>query len=290
MNSQIQKYVDDLFLGYEESRELADFKEEIKINLMDRIEDLKNNGMTEEEAFTKAVAELGDITSVADEISKKKRNEVIGQMYVHPKTEVGMKHAVGYVVAGGALLFGIIVGFISYFATGAVSHGVSSLLPFLVLSGAAFVFLGLTQETASHFPMKWVRALIYAVASGLLLFGLTTAAMLYFMDDLGMHAVFGTLLPFVVPGLGILAFLMLTEKSRLKPWVLEEQTVLMEHYGKRDPRRTAQGGLLSGALWIFAIAMVILAGFKLGFIYAVVVFLLAIALQLMIEFWVQAKS
>lgn len=290
MNSQIQKYVDDLFLGYEESRELADFKEEIKINLMDRIEDLKKKGMAEEDAFTKAVAELGDITSVADEISKKKRNEVIGQMYVHPKTEVGMKHAVGYVVAGGALLFGIIVGFISYFATGAVSHGVSSLLPFLVLSGAAFVFLGLTQETASHFPMKWVRALIYAVASGLLLFGLTTAAMLYFMDDLGMHAVFGTLLPFVVPGLGILAFLMLTEKSRLKPWVLEEQTVLMEHYGKRDPRRTAQGGLLSGALWIFAIAMVILAGFKLGFIYAVVVFLLAIALQLMIEFWVQAKS
>lgn len=290
MNSQIQKYVDNLFLGYEESRELADFKEEIKINLMDRIEDLKNNGMTEEEAFTKAVAELGDITSVADDISKKKRNEVIGQMYIHSKTEIGMKHAVGYVVAGGALLFGIIVGFISYFATGAVSQGVSSLLPFLVLSGAVFVFLGLTQETASHFPMSWVRALIYAAATGLLLFGLTTSAVLYFMDNLEMHAVIGTFLPFVVPGLGILAFLMLTEKKRQKPWVLEEQKIFMEHYAARDPHRTAQGGLLSGALWIFAIAMVILAGFKLGFIYAIVVFLLAISLQLIIQFWVQAKS
>lgn len=52
----------------------------------------------------------------------------------------------------------------------------------------------------------------------------------------------------------------------------------------------AQGGLLSGALCILAIAMVILVGFKLGIIYAIVVFLVAIALQLFIEFWVQAKS
>lgn len=66
--------------------------------------------------------------------------------------------------------------------------------------------------------------------------------------------------------------------------------MLKEHYAKKDPQRMVQGGLLSGALWVFAIAMVILAGFKLGIIYAVVVFLTAIALQLFIEFWVQGKS
>ncbi|WP_186306620.1 hypothetical protein [Siminovitchia fortis] len=81
-----------------------------------------------------------------------------------------------------------------------------------------------------------------------------------------------------------------TEKSRHKPWVIAEQKIWTERYIKKDPQRMAQGGLLSGALWVFAIAMVILAGFKLGIIYAVVVFLTAIALQLFTEFWVQGKS
>jgi hypothetical protein len=290
MESRIQKYVDDLFHGYDESPELADFKEEIKMNLTDRFHDLKDSGLDKEAAFTKAVAELGDITAVADEISKKKRNEVIGQMYVHPKAPLGMKHVIGYVAAGAVLLFGIFTGFTSYFATQTAAHGISAFLPFFTVSGTAFVFLGLTQETSSHFPMNWGQALIYAAASGLLLFGLTTALMLYVTDNMGMHAVFGSLIPFVVPGVAVLAFLLLTEKSRLKPWVLEEQKIWMDHYGKKDPHRTAQGGLLSGALWIFAIAMVILAGYKLGFIYAIVVFLLAVSVQLIIEFWVQAKS
>lgn len=92
--------------------------------------------------------------------------------------------------------------------------------------------------------MLWVRALIYAIVAGGILFGLITAASLYFMDNMGLHAVLGTLLPFVIPGAGILAFLMLTEKSRHKPWVIEEQKVLMERYAKKDPKA-------SGPRWTF---------------------------------------
>ncbi|RST58523.1 hypothetical protein D5F11_017000 [Siminovitchia terrae] len=290
MSKQVKRYVDDLFKGYVDTPALEDFKEEIVSNLIERIKGLESEGMDEEAAFTKAIGELGDITAVADDISRQKRNEVIGQMYFQHKVEVGLKHAIGYVIAGILFLFGLTVGFISYFSTDVISQGISSSLPFIVISGAAFVFLGLTQETASDYPMSWIRALIYAVAVGGILFGLITAASLYFMDNMGLHAVLGTLLPFVIPGVGILAFLLLTEKSRHKPWVIEEQKIWMERYIKKDPKRVAQGGLLSGALWILAIAMVILAGFKLGIIYAIVVFLVTIALQLFIEFWVQAKS
>ncbi|HBZ11391.1 MAG TPA: hypothetical protein DEO65_16260 [Bacillus bacterium] len=290
MSQKVQKYVEDLFKGYEETPALQDFKEEIISNLLDRIKDFEIEGMDSDAAFTKAIGELGDITAVADDISRQKRNEVIGQMYIENKVEVDYKHAIGYVVAGIVFLFGLTAGFITYFSTGVVYQGISALVPFIVISGAAFAFLGLTQETAGRFPMSKIRALIYAVAVGGIIFGLITAASLYFMGNMGLHAVLVTFLPFVIPGIGILAFLFLTEKSRSKPWVIEEQKIMMEHYAKKDPQRMAQGGLLSGALWIFAIGMVILAGFKLGIIYAIVVFLTAIALQLFIEFWVQGKS
>lgn len=89
MNITIKKYVDDLFHGYEETPELRDFKEEITSNLHARISNLEEKGMQSNDAFTKAVAELGDITTIADEISKQKRNELIGEMYIQQGNKVG---------------------------------------------------------------------------------------------------------------------------------------------------------------------------------------------------------
>lgn len=291
MDNKVQTYVEGLFRGYEDTPALQDFKEEITSNLYDRIHDLENNGMDANEAFTKAVAELGDITSIADEISRQKRNEVIERMYIQPKTEVGLKHAIGYVLAGGVFLFGVITAFITYFSTQVVFHGVSAFLPFIVLSGAAFVFLGLTQETSRNVPMSWKRAIIYALSTGAVLFGLTNAAMLYFMDNRELNAVLGTMIPFVIPGLGLLAFLILTEKSRNKPWVIEEQKLMMAHYAESysDPRRMEQRGLLSGALWMASIALFVLLGFTVGFKYAWIVFLFTIAAEVFIEFLMHTR-
>lgn len=292
MSVNIQKYVEDLFKGYEDSPALRDFKEEIATNLQERMRDLQSKGLNADDSFTKAVAELGDITDIADQISRQKRNEIIERMYIHSKTKVGMKHAIGYAVAGGVGLFGVVVAFITYFTTGQIFHGVSTLIPFLVPSVAGFVFLGLTQETSSNMPMPWLRALIYAIASGVILFGLINSTMMYFMDQRMLQAVLGTLIPFVIPGLGVLAFLLLTEKPRYKPWVIEEQKAMMAHYAQKyaDPRRAEQRGLLSGALWIFTIAMFIVLGFAVGFKYSWVVFLFAIAIEVLIEFWMQTRK
>lgn len=56
---KVQVYVDRLFQGYEDTLELRDFKEEIAINLQERIKELQNRGITSDEAFEMAVAELG---------------------------------------------------------------------------------------------------------------------------------------------------------------------------------------------------------------------------------------
>lgn len=75
----IKKYVDDLFHGYESTAELEDFKEEIIINLKDRVQDLEKAGKSSDEAFAEAVSELGDITAIADDLSREKRKEIIGK-------------------------------------------------------------------------------------------------------------------------------------------------------------------------------------------------------------------
>lgn len=288
----VNTYVEDLFKGYEDSPALQDFKEEICSNLHERIQDLGRQGLSADDAFTKAIAELGDITSIADEISRNKRNEIIERMYFQHKTKIDTKHAIGYAFAGGLALFGILIALITYYSTGEIFKGISSLLPFVLVSGISFVYLGLTQETARNLPMSSKRAALYALSAGLVLLGLTITASSYFMKGMEMHAVLGSLIPFVIPGICLLAFLLLTEKSRNKPWVIKEQEQYMELYAKKysDPRRAEQRGLLSGALWIFAISIFIVLAFTIGLKYAWIVFLFAIAAEVLIEFWMVRKA
>lgn len=287
-----QVYVDRLFQDYEDTQELRDFKEEITVNLQERIKELQGKGLSEDEAFRQAVDELGDITEIAEEISKQKRKEVIGQMYIHTRVPMSKFHAIGYVACGGAILFGLLAALTVKASTGDLYTAIASLLPFTAIPAAGLVFLRLTQETSHRLPMDWKRAAFYALASGLIIFGLITACMLYVMDIKTLEVVYGTLITFVVPGVCVLAFLMLTEKERRKPWVLEEERIWTEYYEQKygEPRRMEQRGLLSGALWIVTVAVFLILGLTIGFKYAWIVFLFALAGELLIEFWVRAKA
>lgn len=289
---KVQVYVDRLFQGYDETSELRDFKEEIASNLEERVNELQANGMSNEEAFEKAVAELGDITQIADQISREKRNEVISRMYMGSRTPLGVKHAIGYALSGGITLFGLVTALITYFSTGEVYTAIAALMPFVVFPVSALVFLGLTQETTRNFPMPWKRALLYGIITGITLFGLNISSMLYFMEGRPMQAVLGTLIPFVIPGLCVAAFLILTEKSRHKPWVAQEEKLWREHYADKygDPAQMEQRGLLSGALWLFAVAIFVALGFVIGFQYSWVVFIFAVAGEVLIEYRVRAKK
>lgn len=292
MNTTIEKYVDDLFYGYEETPELRDFKEEIISNLQARISDLEADGVNSEDAFTKAVAELGDITSIADEISKQKRNELIGQMYIHHGTRVGIKHAIGYTAAGGLLLFGIITSLMTYLSTNSLFAGISTLLPFIVPAGIAFVFLGLTQETSRNYSMSWKRAILYALSAGSLIFGTTIALSHYFMDGSTWVEILGVLIPFAIPAIILLAFLLLTEKTRRKPWVIEEEKLIAEGYSKiySDPVLSAKRGIISGALWIGAFGLFAFIWVLTALKYALFIFVFAIIGEMLIEYRMHSKN
>ncbi|HHT26908.1 MAG TPA: hypothetical protein GXZ82_06650 [Firmicutes bacterium] len=285
-------YVDRLFEGYEPTPELLDFKEEITVNLIERIKELQNKGLDPEVAFEKAVAELGDITKIADQISRNKRNEVISKMYFRSKPELDKAHVIGYIASAGVLLFGIVASLIIFYSQGDAFAGVAALLPFLVPSGGAFVFLRLTQETGSRMPMRWQRALLYGISTSSIIFGINTSVMLYFSEQRDFAAVFGTLIPFVIPGLCLIAYLFLTEKSLRKPWVEEGINRWMERHTDEmaDPRHMEQRRLLSGALWLLAIALFVTLGFIVGFQYSWVTFLFAVAGELVIEYRLRAGA
>lgn len=288
----IKKYVDDLFQGYEPTPALEDFKEEIMMNLKDRMQDLEKEGKSVEEAFTEAIAELGDITAIADDLSREKRKEIIGKMYVDTTPKLSVGYAIAYTLAAGVLLFGLITSLITYFSTGNdLFTAISSFLPFVVPAGAAFTFLGLTTETNTKYPMNWKRALIYGLAVGTILFGITLSSSQYFMENNNPVAILGVLIPFVLPGILVIAFLILTEKKRFKPWLMQEHAKHREaytgYYG--DTEQMTKRGMLSGALWIGAMGVFVIVWILTNILYALPVFLFAIVGELLIEYRMISK-
>ena len=310
MNSK--EFVDSLFTGYEETAALADFKEELLANLNAKIESFVKKGMDAKEAFSKATAELDDVSALADEFSLKKRNEVFEEMYLDIRHYLRPKRVVGYVVFGIVALFGLTTAALSYFGSNYAQENFGILdnvsvdmaafftvmMPFLTAAVIGFTFLGVTQETASLNPVSKKRGVLYALASGLISFGIFLMPVVYFgtkianefvseifNKGLPIVPVLAMVIPFILPGTGLLVYLVLTEKDRVKPWAKKLGTGIIENEMKmhQDLATEERFGMFSGAIWIFAIGLFILLGFIFGFKYSWPVFIFAVALQLLVQ-------
>jgi hypothetical protein len=198
------------------------------------------------------------------------------------------------VLFGLILLFGIVTAAIVYFERGigggfqpdAVRMpGLFGVLLLCVTAAAVgFTFLGVTQETADCYPMRKRRAVFYALAAGVITFGLVLFPLTYFAAGLGLMEAIATLLPFAIPGAGLLAFLCLTEAGRLKPWAAER--AMAEMRGAQEMLSGAGAvrfGLYSGAIWIFALGAFVTLGFLIGFRYSWLAFIFAVAVQLVVQ-------
>jgi hypothetical protein len=261
-----RKYIHSLFSDYEETSALIDFKEELKSFLDERIKALVKSGMDEKDAFEKATNELGDMSAVADEISRKKKQEILAEMYMKTRHYMPTWRIVLYILCGTVFGFGVIVAALSGFFTGDINASLGSLLVFGVVPILGFLFLGLTQETAVHEPMDWKRALLYVIAAGVFLFGVIVFIITYFEDSAGLPYAIATLIPFILPSSAFGAFLILTEKDRSKPWVKKQREEYIKRSRERfgDPAQEERFGLFSGALWIAAIAVFILLTMLFG--------------------------
>ncbi|MCL2814980.1 MAG: permease prefix domain 1-containing protein [Oscillospiraceae bacterium] len=277
-------YVDRLFADYEDTPEIRDFKEEIAGNLKERVKELLSKGLDEEKAFERAAAELGDITAIADDVGKKKRNETISQMYMGAKVPLTKKTAAGITAASGLLMLGAGLALITFLRkTGnAQPYYISAAM--LSVAFGLYAYFGLTQETAAHYPMKSGRALAYG---GVWLIGFLVAGLCFVsfvFDGFEMSAALGIKMALILPAVCALIFLLATETKRRKPWL----KAMIEHEIENsvkfqtdmvDPMRAARFGVASGGLWILAIAVFITLGVIISWQYSWLVFLFALAVQ-----------
>jgi hypothetical protein len=290
----IDRALGEIFKDYEETAGLRDLKDEIAANLSESIQSMAAKGMDREAALKQALDKLGDITEIADRVSRQKRREIIGGAFARP-VPLDKAHIIAYPAAGLVLAFGIAICAIVYFSAG-LMPAIASLMPFAVISLCAFVFFALTQETMTHYPMTWKRGLLYTAASALILFGLFVGAIVFFTHhilpeeaasvleipdaalawkNVNIISTWGSLIPFALPGAAMLALLILSEKDRKKPWVHRQEEEQSQIYDTRF-------GLIAGALWIFALALFCILTAAIGIRYSWITFIAALAVQLLI--------
>ena len=277
-------YVDRLFAGYDDTPEIKDFKEEVTANLAERIRGLVANGLGEEQAFEKATAELGDITAIADEVGKKRRNEAIGRMYMGAKVPLAKRTAAGLTAASGLLLLAAGLALIAFFGgwQSVAAYNLSAIL--LSLACGLYAYFGLTQETAAHYAMKSRRALAYGAVCLAGFLGTGLAVVSFLSGGSEMTIALGVKIAFMLPAICGLVFLLATEPKRQKPWleamVKQEIEKSMDfHRDMVDPAKAARFGVMSVGLWILAAALFATLSIAVGWRHSWLVFLFALAAQ-----------
>jgi hypothetical protein len=100
------------------------------------------------------------------------------------------------------------------------------------------------------------------------------------------------LMVFVLPGIALGAFLILTEKNRSKPWVIEQREAWAirqrEEYQHilgaafDNPAKAQSFGLICGALWVAAIAAFIALTMFAGIQFSWLVIVAALVIQMLV--------
>lgn len=101
MSNRIEEHVNNLFKDIPHSKQRESIKQEIILNLEDKVQDLIADGKEEEDAINKAIIDFGDV----DEI----KNELIGKQ---KKSKAGIH--LGYSIFGSLLIIALVL-FINFY-------------------------------------------------------------------------------------------------------------------------------------------------------------------------------
>jgi hypothetical protein len=191
-----------------------------------------------------------------------------------------------YTILGVLTVFAIIISCFSYLFLGKVDAVTGVMMLFLAVPLAGFVYMGLTQETATRNPMRPMRAAIYAVAVFVFLFGVILVPigpMSIFGEAKSLEGALAVLIPFALPSLGVITFLVITEPEHRKAWVLKEAEKQNEWAKNFETSGNAQTfGIMTAALWILAIGAFILLLIMKLWVFSWIPFVVALALMMVL--------
>lgn len=211
LDRKIQNYIDDLFAEVGKSQELFDMKEELTTNLKEKITDYKSRGLEEEEAFKEAVISMGDLNGLVDDMRKHGQEEAKKSVY---STKAARISTAGLIAGTVLVLFGFFNSLMLFFMD-VPDVAVVGPFIFIVAGGALLTYSVLTRETSKRYAMNKIRASLYALAIGLVLFGLQAAGSSGFATG-EMFIAISSLMIFFIAGIGLFVGLMLTGTNRRK--------------------------------------------------------------------------
>ncbi len=217
MNKKITAYIENLFAGVGASQQLMDLKEELATNLKEKIADIKSRGLDDEQAFKEAVISMGDLSSLVDDMRAVKQIPPAHSGSAQPSANSRLmtQISIGGIVIGVLLiLFGLYTATMLYFMKMDAVPIVGSTV-FVVAGGAILTYSVLTRETRIKYGMGVIRALLYAVAVGLILFSIFTAFTTRYATG-EMFIAVASLMVFSMAGIGLFLLLLLTGKDRRK--------------------------------------------------------------------------
>mgnify|MGYP001225351759 CR=1 FL=1 len=212
LDNKVQNYIDELFAGVGASQELFDLKEELATNIKEKIADYQARGMEEDEAFKEAVISMGDLSGLVDDMRKHGQDVAKKSVYSSMANRISNAGIIAGVIL---ILFGILNSAMIYFM-GLPGVAVSGSGIFIVVGGFFLTNSLLARETRKKYAMNKVRAGLYALSVGLILFSLFVAASSGFATG-EMFIAISSLMIFFIAGVGLLLGLILSGNDRRKP-------------------------------------------------------------------------
>jgi hypothetical protein len=256
---EIHRLLDEAFAGLDATADVQDLKEEMRANLAVRVAELEATGVPGDVAARRAVAELGDVRSVVEDVQASTRPSAPwDRNRVRPKPGFVVRTVVLSTVAA-ALVATEVFAPRSAAAVGwmAVASGVLALIAAVIVADA------LRQETTTNYPVPRPRALGYGAAAAVGVAGLGVGA-LYLRDRPLAFVLAGGLA--VLLSVVWFTYLGVTQTNRHKPWVVRlaaEHTQGGDRF-EQDPAAAARFGLYTVTTWIVAIAAFAVLSFTVG--------------------------
>ncbi|WP_257150469.1 permease prefix domain 1-containing protein [Bacillus toyonensis] len=210
LDERIQEYLDKQFMDVKGTQQLFDMKEELFINLKERISDMIKEGYTEEDAFKKGVISIGDLSDLVEEMQSYGLDEMKQSIDSKEAQHMSTKGMIGGILV---FLFGIFASSIANYVLGSQLFLITSCL--FTVPGMLLIIYGLLiKETRKRYAMNKTRAKRYILAIGTFLYGLCISIIIY---SIPLELV--ALVLFMVSSLTSLAILLpllLAGRSRLK--------------------------------------------------------------------------
>lgn len=263
-NPDIHRLLDEAFATIETTPESQDLKEEVRANLLARVEELESFGTPPAEAAREAIAELGDLRVMVGEAAAdapRSHAQLVQRNRVRPGPAFVVRIVIAAIVTAGALAY-VLLGLFDL-----APLPVGTLFAMLALASAALGWIvgdSLAQETTTNHPMPQTRAGGYYLATSLLFVGLGATAIIL-LKALPLWPLVLSVSG-IVGGIVLFAFLGATQTNRHKAWVLQLHREYAEvgNRFEQEPEAAVRFGIYTLVIWVLAFAAFIVLSFTVG--------------------------